>query len=436
MQPRIHRIFSLPETCPPAEITLKALHWAAQFSHFHFFTDNGLGADYPNGGFPVMLAAGASQIVPLRKNQVFSDLQDFHNQNRDWLIGYLGYDLKNEIESLASQNPGSVHFPDACFYVPEHLVWFRENTLEIATFGNPEQVFAAILATEATPENLPFTGKIQQRTSRGNYLQTVEKLREYILDGDVYEINYCMGFFAENARINPLQTYLALNRLSPMPFSVFGKTGNQYLLCASPERFLKKTGSRLVSMPIKGTARRGLTVLEDTILKEQLRGSEKERAENMMIVDLVRNDLARSAVPGTTRVDEMFGIYTFAALHQMISTVSARVRPGVELAEIIRNAFPMGSMTGAPKIRAMQLVDDYEDARRGLYSGAVGYITPGGDFDFNVVIRSILYDAHRQYLSFSVGSAITYDADAGQEYEECLLKAETMRRALQPGGQP
>ncbi len=436
MQARIHRIFSLPETYPLAEATLKALHWAAQFSHFHFFTDNGLSVDYPNGGFPAMLAAGARQIVPLRKSQVFSDLQDFYNQNNEWLIGHLGYDLKNEIENLASQNPGSVQFPDAFFYVPEHLVWFRENTLEIATFGEPEQVFKAILATETVPGNPSFTGEIRQRTSRSNYLQTVGKLREHILEGDVYEINYCMEFFAENARINPLQTYLALNRLSPMPFSVFGKTGNQYLLCASPERFLKKTGSRLVSMPIKGTARRGLTVLEDTVLKEQLRGSEKERAENMMIVDLVRNDLARSAVPGTTRVDEMFGIYTFAALHQMISTVSARVRPGVELAGIIRNAFPMGSMTGAPKIRAMQLIDDYEDARRGLYSGAAGYVAPGGDFDFNVVIRSILYDAHRQCLSFSVGSAITYDADAEQEYEECLLKAETMRRALQPGGQP
>lgn len=136
-----------------------------------------------------------------------------------------------------------------------------------------------------------------------------------------------------------------------------------------------------------------MTVLEDTILKEQLRGSEKERAENMMIVDLVRNDLARSAVPGTTRVEEMFGIYTFAALHQMISTVSARLRPGVGFADALRNAFPMGSMTGAPKIRAMQLIDQCEDARRGLYSGAVGYVTPGGDFDFNVVIRSILYDA-------------------------------------------
>ena len=436
MQARIHRIFSLSETCTPAEITLKALHWAAQADHFHFFTDNGLGVNYPNGGFPVMLAAGARQIVPLRKGMVFSDLQDFHGQNDEWLIGHLGYDLKNEIENLASRNPGSVHFPDAFFYVPEHLVWFRENTLEIATSGDPELVFTAILATEATPGNPPFTGKIQQRTPRDKYLQTVEKLRGHILDGDVYEINYCMEFFAENAPINPLQTYLALNRLSPMPFSVFGKTGNQYLLCASPERFLKKTGSRLISMPIKGTAKRGSTVLEDTILKEQLRGSEKERAENMMIVDLVRNDLARSAVPGTTRVDEMFGIYTFAALHQMISTVSARVRPGAGLAEIIRNAFPMGSMTGAPKIRAMQLIDDYEDARRGLYSGAVGYVAPGGDFDFNVVIRSILYDAHRQHLSFSVGSAVTYDADAGQEYEECLLKAETMRRALQPGGQP
>ncbi len=436
MNPRIHRVFSFGQSAgfvSRQDIILKALHWAEAASCFHYFTDNQLGATYPYGGFPHMLAVGAKQRFSVRNNSVFADLQDFLKEQSDWVIGYFGYDLKNEIEDLTSRNPDYLQFEDAGFYVPEHIIFFQDQSIEIASFAEPEPIWQAIVQTEISQASSPlFEGVIQQRTSRDTYLSTVRQLQEHILDGDMYEINYCVEFFAEQAKLQPLQAYLALNALSPMPFSVFGKMDQQYLLCASPERFLKKSGNRLISMPIKGTIRRGLSSEEDTILKATLQNSEKERAENMMIVDLVRNDLARSAVPGSVKVEEMFGIYTFEALHQMISTVSAESRPEVNLLETIQNAFPMGSMTGAPKIMSMNRIDQYEDRKRGIYSGAMGYYTPDGDFDFNVIIRSIFYNAATQYLSFSVGSAITYDAVPEQEYEECLLKAQAMRKVLEP----
>jgi para-aminobenzoate synthetase component 1 len=403
----------------------RTLHWARRHSHFHYFTDNGI--QYPNGGFPEMLAAGVAQLCPAVIGNAFGNLESFYEQHRDWLIGYLSYDLKNEIEDLESRHADPLGFPPSCFYIPRHMVFFGPGQqVHIHSMDNPREVFAEITGTPtAATVQVPFIS-LQPRTSRENYLRNVEKIREHILDGDVYELNYCMEFFAENASIDPLAVYLTLNGKSPMPFSVFGKTEDHYLICASPERFLKKTSTRLLSQPIKGTAPRGRTAEEDESIKDRLFHDEKERAENMMIVDLVRNDLARSAQTGSVRVEEMFGVYTFARLHQMISTVSAMLRPEVNFTEAIRNAFPMGSMTGAPKIQAMQLIDRYEDTRRGLYSGAAGFIRPDGDFDFNVVIRSILYNQATCYLSFQAGSAITYDARGEQEYEECLLKAQAM----------
>ncbi len=434
MDSRKQQIFSVTEIAGFVswqDTIRKALHWADSFDYFHFFTDNQTGADYPFGGFSTMLAVGARHVLDVRKGQVFNDLQQFiDSYPNDWVVGYLGYDLKNETEDLKSQNPDFLQFSEAGFYVPEHNIFFYAHSIEIIS-DDPLGILQRIGQAPLPDRFQNFEGIIQSRTPKEVYLKTVERLKEHILDGDSYEINYCVEFFTENAALNPVEAYLALTELSPMPFSVVGKTDACYLLGASPERFLKKTGNRLISMPIKGTARRGFSLEEDTSLKEQLQSSEKERAENMMIVDLVRNDLARSAVPGTVRVEEMFGIYTFAALHQMISTVSAEIRSGVSLVETIRNAFPMGSMTGAPKIKAMELIEQYEDRKRGLYSGAVGYVTPQGDFDFNVIIRSILYNAATQYLSFSVGSAITYDSIAEKEYEECLLKAQTICQALE-----
>jgi para-aminobenzoate synthetase component 1 len=412
----------------PDEFVLQALYWANRFDHCHSFTDNSL--PYPYKGFRKMLAVGCHKTVPITPTQTFESVQAFYDLEQDWLIGYFSYDLKNEIEELSSHNTDVHHSPPAYFYVPLHLIHWEENAVRIESFGDPNQVFAQIEQTRPFSPAAVAPVTLHARTDRNTYLQQVEQIKEHILEGDVYELTYCMEFYAFQAKIDPVQTYLALNKKSPMPFSVFGKINQHYLLCASPERFLQKQHQKLISQPIKGTARRGTHELEDKQHIEKLRTDEKERAENMMIVDLVRNDLARSATTGSVKVEEIFGIYTFAHLHQMISTVSSTLRPGVPLTDAIKKAFPMGSMTGAPKIKAMELIEQYEDARRGLFSGAVGYITPNGDFDFNVVIRSIFYNAANEYLSFQVGSAITYDAEAESEYDECMLKAKAILDVL------
>jgi para-aminobenzoate synthetase component 1 len=264
---------------------------------------------------------------------------------------------------------------------------------------------------------------IKKRISREEYITDIKQILAHIQRGDVYELNYCQEFYSEEAVINPAQVYLQLNDFSPMPFSCFYRLGEKYVMCASPERFLKKSGSKIIAQPIKGTIARGKNEAEDFLQKQKLLNDEKERAENVMIVDLVRNDLSRTAKKNSVQVEELFGIYTFPHLHQMISTIVSEVRDGVEWTDVIRSAFPMGSMTGAPKIRAMQLIEQYEKTKRGLFSGSVGYITPEGDFDFNVIIRSVLYNAEKKYVSFMAGSAITANSVPEKEYEECLLKA-------------
>jgi para-aminobenzoate synthetase component 1 len=271
---------------------------------------------------------------------------------------------------------------------------------------------------------------IQSRFSKEQYLETVALLQQHISRGDIYEVNFCQEFFAEHAAIDPVQVYQKLSEVSPTPFSGFFKIRSQYILSASPERFLCKRGSRLISQPIKGTAKRSKENLDDQVIMEQLRLDPKEQAENVMIVDLVRNDLTKSALKGTVKVDELFGIYSFPQVFQMISTISCDLDPEIHFIDAIRNTFPMGSMTGAPKLSAMELIETYEKSKRGAYSGAFGYITPDEDFDFNVIIRSILYTAESQYLSFQVGGAITYAADPVAEYEECMLKASAIIQTL------
>jgi para-aminobenzoate synthetase component 1 len=417
----------------------KALAWAmSQFDHVVLFNNNQAShsnAALPHPGFPNRLAAGMYQPVAFPPDtDPFHTLFQHHQQHPDFLIGYFGYDLKNRIEPLVSRHRDTLGFPEIYFFQPIHLIDFDDEHLTVRSWGNPDAVIDAILAvstkTFPEPPKNKFGNSVKSRVSPDEYRQTVRRIQQDIIDGTVYELNYCIEFFLENTEIDPLTVYNDLTKRSPMPFSHFQRIRNQYVIGASPERFLKKDGNRLISQPIKGTIRRGTTPDEDAQLRQQLRSSEKEQAENLMIVDLVRNDLARSAENGSVQVDELFGIYPFQQLFQMISTVSATIRNDLPFTEAIRNAFPMGSMTGAPKVRAMELIDQYETSRRGLYSGAAGFITPEGDFDFNVMIRSIFYNADNGTVSFSVGSAITYDADPQQEYEECLLKADAIMAVL------
>ncbi|HKL09067.1 MAG TPA: aminodeoxychorismate synthase component I [Bacteroidales bacterium] len=422
----------------------KLILWGNRFDPFVFLDSCDYNINQPSGKtyyeYDFLAAVKAEKFCCLSAGNKFEQLKTFVQKNTQWIFGYFSYDLKNEIEQLESNNMDCIQFPEVQFFIPE-LVFVAKNN-ELFIYYNQQQYNAEKLKqiveqidstdTSSLKENNQSIN-ILSRFTKQEYLQTITQLKNHIQRGDIYEINLCQEFFSHTA-IDPLSTYLKLQVASPTPFSCFYKTGNNYLLSASPERFVKKKGAKIISQPIKGTIRRGKSEKEDHILKEKLFNDPKERAENVMIVDLVRNDLSRTAKKGTVKVEELYGIYSFQQVHQMISTVVSEVDANFPIIDIIQNAFPMGSMTGAPKIRAMELIEQYEKTKRGLYSGSVGYITPDKDFDFNVVIRSILYNQLKNYVSFTVGGAITNLSVPENEYEECMVKAQAMLNVLNNQG--
>jgi para-aminobenzoate synthetase component 1 len=405
----------------------QALQWAATFEVCCYLDSNRYTDAYSK--FDALMAVGVKDEVTAQAGSAFEALAHFRQKHKGWMTGFLGYDLKNEVEQLTSHNTDKLHFPDLYFFVPKYLLTIKGNEVEIIA-DNPQQVWETINQQEVTSQYLLPKLNLQSRFTKAEYVEVFNQIRQHIVRGDIYVTNFCQEFFSEGAVINPLTIFQELNCLSPTPFASFFKHHEQYILCASPERFMAKRDNKLISQPIKGTAKRGKTAEEDESIKTALRNNVKEQQENVMIVDLVRNDLTRSAQPGTVKTEELFGIYSFEQVHQMISTVTCQLQDGLSAVEAIRNTFPMGSMTGAPKLSAMQLMEQYERTSRGVYSGAIGYISPDNDFDFNVVIRTVLYNAANQYLSFQVGSAITFDAVAEQEYEECLLKAKAILQVL------
>lgn len=408
----------------------QALLWASQFEVCCCFDSNGYSDPY--SGFDFILAAGVQHQLQVPAGSAFDQLKDFYTQHANWIFGMLSYDLKNEIEPLHSSHENTLDFPDLFFFVPQFLLLIKDGKLKILIGPTDLQTqIEQFKVIQSEPANTTNPILLQSRLDKNNYIRKVEELRDYIGRGYIYEVNFCQEFFAENATINPYEVYKQLINLSPTPFSGFFRLNDRYILSASPERFLCKRGDQVISQPIKGTAKRSQNLLEDERIKQQLQHSTKEQAENVMIVDLVRNDLTKTAVPGTVKVNELFGIYTFPQVHQMISTISCTLNPKIHPIDAIRHTFPMGSMTGAPKIRAMELIEKTESSRRGMYSGAFGYIDPSGDFDFNVIIRSILYNSNKNYLSFQVGGAITYASSAAAEYEECLLKASAIIKTLE-----
>ncbi|HEY4322609.1 MAG TPA: anthranilate synthase component I family protein [Mucilaginibacter sp.] len=413
----------------PQNFKRKALQWASSFNALCYLDSNNFTDQYSN--FDILIAAGAKDELVAESGDAFDKLEIFRQKHSGWITGFFGYDLKNEIENLSSANIDNLQFPDLYFFVPQYLIVIKGSEIEILA-DNPSYVFESIQQQILDLSTNETTSKIvvQPRISKTEYLNTIEKIKAHITQGDIYVTNFCQEFFAENAVVDPLDIFLKLNEVSPTPFSAFFKYKSNYILCASPERFLAKRSYKLISQPIKGTAKRGKDTTEDESIKRELKNQTKEIQENVMIVDLVRNDLTRSAKQGTVKTEELFGIYSFKQVHQMISTVVCELQEGVSAVHAIKNTFPMGSMTGAPKIRSMELMEQYEHSKRGVYSGAVGYFNPDNDFDFNVVIRTLLYNRDKKYLSFHVGSAITYPADAENEYEECLLKAQAILEVL------
>jgi len=409
------------------------LSWAQQFREVVFLDSNSYPQQYSS--FDCMLAVDAFTSLKTDYYNAFEDLKQYQQNTKDWLFGYLSYDLKNDIENLQSNNFDGLNFPDLFFFQPKKVFILKGYELEIQYLllcdDELEEDFGEIIQSPNSKFQSLESLEIKQRISKDLYIQKVNKMLEHIHIGDMYEANFCMEFYAENAIINPLEKFQKLNEISQAPFSVFFKNYKHYLLSASPERYLKKVGEKIISQPIKGTSKRFADLAEDEKSKNILATDAKERAENIMITDLVRNDLSHTAQKGSVEVEELCGIYSFLQVHQMISTVTSKLDSKFSAVDVLKTTFPMGSMTGAPKISVMEIVENLEETKRGLYSGAVGYFTPEGDFDFNVVIRSILYNQENKYVSFSVGSAITSLSIPEKEYEECLLKAKAMHEVLQ-----
>jgi len=423
----IHKHISNPE-----HFKQQLLSWSQQFREVIFLDSNSYPQEYSS--FDCVLAVDAFTSLKTDFHNAFEDLKQYQQTTKDWLFGYLTYDLKNDIEPLKSSNFDGLDFPDLFFFQPKKIFLLKGNQLEVQYLllcdDEVEDDFDEIVTSNYEPFVTLSGIEVEQRISKEFYIEKVKKMLHHIHVGDMYEANFCMEFYAENAVINPLEKFQKLNSISQAPFSVFFKNNKQFLLSASPERYLKRVGETLISQPIKGTSKRFTDPVEDEKSKQFLESDSKERAENIMITDLVRNDLSHTAQKGSVEVVELCKIYSFLQVHQMISTITSKLDPQYSPIDVLKTTFPMGSMTGAPKISVMKIIENLEETKRGLYSGSVGYFTPEGDFDFNVVIRSILYNHENQYVSFSVGSAITAQSIPENEYEECLLKAKAMHEVL------
>jgi len=430
---RAHKTLSFKFT---EALKKKLLGWAQQFGEVIWLDSNQYHQNHSS--FQALLAVDAFTAIKTDSYEAFKKLEEYQNTTKDWLFGYLTYDLKNDVERLKSENFDGLHFPELYFFQPKKVFLFSETEVEMHYLhmvdDEMETDWKEILDYAEAKNAIPSETKnikIRLRTSKDSYFEKVHKMLEHIERGDIYEANFCQEFFSENVHLNPIKTFFHLNDISRPPFATFLKLQQWYAFSASPERYIKRVGKHVISQPIKGTAKRHPNKEDDRKMIEALRKNPKERSENIMITDLVRNDLSRFAIKGSVEVEELCKVYTFEQVHQLISTIRCEVEENFSSVEILKNTFPMGSMTGAPKVSAMKIIEELEDTKRGLYSGAVGYFTPQGDFDFNVIIRSILYNKKNQYVSYSVGGAITANSIPEDEYEECLLKAKAMREALE-----
>lgn len=434
---RTKHLFSLNNV---SQFKTNLLAWAQQFNKVVWLDSN----DETSSNFDSVLAVDMYSEIKCDCDNSFDRLKEYQQTTNDFIFGYLGYDLKNDVENLNSNNFDGLHFPDLYFFQPKKIFLIKGNSVEVKYLNNFKDEITSdlekirhceqseALSSKKTDSTCKSSSeiKIKLRIHKDEYYSKINKILDHIHRGNIYEVSFCQEFFAKNSTINPLKVYQELNNISSPPFATFLKLDDKFLLSASPERFLKRTQNTIISQPIKGTIKRGENPSEDKKLIYQLENDTKERAENIMIVDLVRNDLSKTAIKGSVKVTELCKVYTFKQVHQLISTITSKVKSSTNSVDIIKSLFPMGSMTGAPKISAMKIIENLEETKRGLYSGAVGYFSPTNDFDFNVVIRSILYNQTKKYISYSVGGAITAKSIPEKEYEECLLKAKAMRQVL------
>ena len=361
-------------------------------------------------------------------------LDNYIKQVDDWIFGYISYDLKDEIEGFNSKNLKYFDVPNLSFFQPS-TIWVFDGVELKALYFDEKELFDAwneinkIHISCDSIESNPNV-ELKGRLSKEEYIKKIKNIKKRIKMGDTYELNFCFDFFNDNTKINPENTFKKLNKLTESPMSVYYKDHHLHVLSSSPERFIKRNKKTIISQPIKGTKKRGKNIDEDVFLINSLKNSIKEKSENHMIVDLVRNDFSRIAKKGSVKVTELSKINTYKNIHQMVSTIEAQIENDMFFSTILKSTFPMGSMTGAPKIKTMKIIDELEETSRGIYSGAIGYIDPNKNFDFNVVIRTIIYDDKLSKISVNVGSGITFKSDPKDEYEECLTKIDALKKSL------
>ena len=410
------------------DLKIKMLNWANRFNIFCFLDNNGYSFEDP--GFECMLAVGEVRSFRFTKEKTFPELQQFFDASPSWLFGHLGYNAAGN--AYSATNKTEEGFGPGFFFEPQIILRISGEELEILkTDIGSEILIADLINSPAELQKNTAVQNIKPTASREEYIESIAKLKHHIQRGDCYEINFCQKFIAVDAVINPVRAYIDLATLSPAPFAALYKLNSHYCVCASPERFLQKTGQKLISQPIKGTAVRDHSSAEtDKLNKEYLLSSAKEKSENVMVADLVRNDLSMVCEKDSVKVKELCGIYSFPQVYQMITTIEGTLSKGKSFTEAIEACYPMGSMTGAPKQKVMELIESYETGNRGLFSGSIGYITPTGNFDFNVVIRSLFGNSHKNSLSFFAGSGITFYSNAADEYDECMAKASAIFKIL------
>lgn len=397
--------------------------WANSWKNFCILNSNGYANDtYSKYEF---IGAFGCKVAVKDPDSPFLDVAKVQETHKDWLFGFWGYDLKNYTEHLKSNNTDYIASPECFFFIPEIIIFIEGNNIAVHSefSDNIAQNIITAIQEYDYKEGPIRIDTIHATIDKSNYINTVNSIKSNIQAGDIYEMNFCQEFHANVFELDSSSLYQRLNAISPSPFSSFARFDNIDVVCASPERYIQHNEGVIISQPIKGTIKRGATDSEDAVQRANLYANEKERSENVMIVDLVRNDLSITAEKASVVVSELFGIYEFPQVYQMISTITSKLKEGIHPIEAIAHSFPMGSMTGAPKIRAMELIEQYESFKRGLYSGSIGYIEPDGNYDFNVVIRSIIYNRDLKRLSFAAGGAITINSDADSEYEESMLKA-------------
>lgn len=371
-----------------------------------------------------------------RPGSGFERLGTFLEQHGDWAFGHLAYGMGVEMEPVLAPGDDLLGWPALRFFVPRFVVQWKPEGILVHCRKEDEVDAGRLVADLAHPDTGAYDTQLPALTFTGReeYLERAHELLSHIQRGDIYEVNYCLARTGVAQGLDPFAAFAALDRTLRAPHATFYRSGELYALCQSPERFVRIEDRTITGEPMKGTRPRHADASMDRALALELANDAKERSENIMAVDVMRHDMSRVAAPRSLHVPELCEVKSLPALHQMTSTVRARLREGLGTVDAIRSCFPMASMTGAPKKRAMQLIDAMEGTPRGLYSGALGYFTPNGDADFNVVIRTLLFDARSGAVSLTTGSALTAACDPAKEWEECELKARSVLDALEHVG--